>query len=96
MWALRITNEDPVYGAIEDKPAFFLFASIHAREVATPELAIRYIKYLTSGYNGQGGYGLDADATWLVNHNVVYVWVLHNPTATGWTRRTLAHTAART
>jgi carboxypeptidase T len=79
MWALRITNEDPAFGAIEDKPAFFMFAGIHAREVATPELAIRYIKYLTSGYNGLGGYGLDADATWLVNHNVVYVWVLQNP-----------------
>jgi PKD repeat protein len=79
MWALRITNEDPAYGAIEDKPAFFLFASIHAREVATPELAIRYIKYLTSGYNGQGGYGQDADVTWLVNHNVAYVWVMQNP-----------------
>ena len=79
MWVVRITNEDPAYGDIADKPAFFLMANIHAREVATPELAIRYIKYLTSGYNGQGGYGLDADATWLVDHNVVYVLVSQNP-----------------
>ena len=79
LWVLRITNEDPAYGPIEDKPAFFLFASIHAREVATPELAIRYIKYLTAGYDGQGGYGQDADVTWLVNHNVVYVWPMQNP-----------------
>jgi hypothetical protein len=79
MWVLRISNEDPAYGDILDKPPFFLFATIHAREVATPELAIRYIKYLTSGYNGEGGYGLNADATWLVNHNVVYVLVMQNP-----------------
>ena len=49
MWVLRITNEDAAYGDIADKPVFFLIANIHAREVATPELAIRYIKYLTSG-----------------------------------------------
>ena len=54
-------------------------ATIHAREVATPELAIRYIKYLTEGYDGEGGYGVDPDATWLVNHNVLYVLVMQNP-----------------
>jgi uncharacterized membrane protein len=79
MLALRITNEDPAYGPIEDKPVFFMMAEIHAREVSTPELAIRYIKYLTSGYNGLGGYDVDADVTWLVNHNAVYVLVMQNP-----------------
>ena len=79
MWVLRISNEDPAYGDIASKPPFFLFANIHAREVSTPEMAIRYIKYLTTGYNGQGGYGLDADVTWLVNHHVVYVLVSQNP-----------------
>lgn len=79
MWVLRITNEDPTYGPVEDKPAFFLFGTIHAREVAIPELAIRYIKYLTDGYNGEGGYGVDPDVTWLVNHNVAYVLVMQNP-----------------
>jgi carboxypeptidase T len=79
MWVLRITNEDPAYGPIEDKPVFYLFANIHAREVATPELAIRYIKYLTSGYDSQGGYDVDPDVTWLVNHNVAYVLVTQNP-----------------
>jgi carboxypeptidase T len=43
MWVLRITNEDSAYGPIEEKPVFFLLANIHAREVATPELAIRYM-----------------------------------------------------
>jgi hypothetical protein len=79
MWVLRITNEDPAYGDPLDKPAFFLMAEIHAREVATPELAIRYIAYLTSGFDGQGGYGLDPDVTWMVNHHVIYVLVMQNP-----------------
>jgi hypothetical protein len=79
MWVLRISNEDPQYGDIASKPAFFLMANIHAREVTTPEMAIRYIKYLTDGYLGQGGYGIDPDVTWLVNHHVVYVLVSQNP-----------------
>jgi PKD repeat protein len=79
IWVLRITNEDPKYGAISSKPTFFMLANIHAREVTTPEMAIRYIKYLTSGYLGQGGYGVDPDVTWLVNHHVVYIMVTINP-----------------
>jgi carboxypeptidase T len=79
IWVLRVTNEDPAYGPVEDKPAFFLFATIHAREVAVPELAIRYIKYLTEGYDGGGGYAQDPDVTWLVNYHVAYVLVMQNP-----------------
>ena len=79
MWVLRISNEDPQYGEISSKPPFFLMANIHAREVTTPEMAIRYIKYLTDGYLGQGGYGFDPDVTWLVDHHVVYVLVSQNP-----------------
>ncbi len=79
IWVLRITNENPAYGDIQGKPAFFLFSGIHAREVVVPELVIRYIKHLTSGYNGQGGYGLDPDVTWLVDHQVIYVLVMQNP-----------------
>ena len=79
MWVLRITSENPVYGPVASKPTFFMMANIHAREVTTPEMAIRYIKYLTSGYNGQGGYNLDPDVTWLVNHHVVYVLISQNP-----------------
>jgi hypothetical protein len=79
IWVLRLTNEDPMYGDIASKPVFYLFANIHAREVATPELAIRYIKYLTAGYGGEGGYGLDPDVTWLMDHNVAYVLVMQNP-----------------
>ncbi|NJD59717.1 MAG: hypothetical protein C3F13_12825 [Anaerolineales bacterium] len=79
MWVMRITSENPNFGPIEDKPAFFLFANVHAREVTTPEMAIRYIKYLTSGYLSQGGYEIDPDVTWLVNHHAVYILVSQNP-----------------
>lgn len=79
LWVLRVTNEDPAYGDIASKPVFFLHAEVHAREVTTPELVIRYIKYLTQGYNGAGGYNVDPDVTWLVNHNVAYFWVASNP-----------------
>lgn len=79
IWVLRITNEDPAYGPIEDKPVLYMHAGIHAREVTIPEMAIRYIKYLTSGYDDLGGYGIDPDVTWLVNHNVAYVLVTTNP-----------------
>ncbi len=79
IWVLRLSNEDPAYGPVADKPPFFLFANIHAREVSTPEMAIRYIKYFTAGYNSQGGYGVDPDVTWLMNHHAVYVLVSENP-----------------
>ncbi|MGD8967011.1 MAG: M14 family zinc carboxypeptidase [Anaerolineae bacterium] len=79
LWVLRVTNEDPAYGDILDKPAFFLSAAMHAREVATSELAIRYLRYLTGGYEDEGGYGVDADVTWLVDQHVVYVLVMENP-----------------
>lgn len=79
IWVLRISNENPAYGDIASKPAFFAHAQIHAREVSTPELLIRYIKYLTQGWNGEGGYGADPDVTWLVNHNVAYFMLMANP-----------------
>lgn len=79
VWVLRVTNEDPAFGPIEDKPAFFLMAASHPREVAVPELAIRYVKFLTEGYGGDGGYGTDADVTWLLDHNVAYILVMQNP-----------------
>jgi hypothetical protein len=79
IWVLRVTNEDPAYGDILEKPAFFLSAATHAREVVAPELAIRYLKYLTSGFDGEGGYGADADVTWLVDHHVAYLLVMRNP-----------------
>lgn len=79
--ALRVTNEAiPGSSLIDDgsiirgdKPVFFLIANIHAREIATPEIAMRFIDYLLDGY------GVDADATWLVDHHEIWVVPLVNP-----------------
>ena len=79
LWVLRVTREDAAHGPIEEKPGFFLSAAMHAREVATAELVIRYLWYLTGGYDGEGGYGVDPDVTWLVDHHVAYVLVMQNP-----------------
>ncbi|MGH9464891.1 MAG: M14 family zinc carboxypeptidase [Thermoanaerobaculia bacterium] len=77
--ALRVTNEDAAFGPIADKPVFFLFATIHAREVAVPELALRYAHTLLDGFGGEGGYGVDPVATWLVDRHVAYILVMQNP-----------------
>lgn len=79
--ALRITNEG-IPGSSEmtehgitkgQKPVFFLIANIHAREITTPEIAMRFIEYLLNGY------GDDADATWLVDHHEIWVIPIINP-----------------
>lgn len=67
--AMRITNE----AIAGPKPIFFLMANIHAREITTPELAMRFINWLVDGY------GVDADATWLVDYHEVYVIPIVNP-----------------
>lgn len=67
--AMRITNEN-IAGP---KPRFILVANIHAREITTPELAMRFIDWLVDGY------GTDADATWLVDYHEVYIVPVVNP-----------------
>jgi hypothetical protein len=55
------------------KPTFFLQASIHARELVTSELAVRFVDHLLAGY------GVDADATWLLDEHRVVVVPVVNP-----------------
>jgi hypothetical protein len=55
------------------KPVFFLMANIHAREISTPELALRWIESLLDGY------GRDADATWLLDEQELWVVPTANP-----------------
>ncbi len=72
MRVLRVTNlatiaDDP------DRPRMVMFGSIHAREYAPAELLTRFAEWLV------GGHGVDARATWLVDH-VDFRFVLHaNP-----------------
>jgi hypothetical protein len=67
--AVRITNR----AIAGPKPVFFLMANIHAREITTPELALRWIDQLTQGY------GTNADITWMVDHQELWVVPLTNP-----------------
>lgn len=79
--ALRITNEDiPGSSVINGaavmrgtKPIFFLMAGTHSREITTPEIAMRLIEELLSGY------GKDANTTWLVDYNEIWVVPAANP-----------------
>lgn len=67
--ALRITATNTP----GPKPVFFLMAAIHAREITTPELALRFAQWLLSGY------GTDPDATWIVNEQETWIVPLVNP-----------------
>ena len=54
-------------------PTFFLMAAIHARELATPEIALEFTRRLLQGY------GTDPDATWMLDTQRTVVVVTANP-----------------
>jgi len=66
----RITNE---LAAGPKTGRFFTDGGIHAREIPTPELAKAFIETLV------GGYGVDANITWLLDQREVYVALTSNP-----------------
>jgi hypothetical protein len=67
--ALHITNQ----AIAGPKPVFLLTTGIHAREISTPEVGMRFIDYLTQNY------GSNADATWLVDQEDIWVVPVVNP-----------------
>ncbi|MFZ2097390.1 MAG: M14 family zinc carboxypeptidase [Anaerolineales bacterium] len=73
LMALRLSNEDPQFGEMADKPTFFLMAEIHARELVTAEAAMRYAELLVNSY------GIDPDITWLLDYFKVYIVTMTNP-----------------
>jgi PKD repeat protein len=69
MMVLRLTN-----AAIPGpKPALLVFGAIHAREYTTAETATRFGEYLLENY------GVDADATWLLDYHEVHLVLQTNP-----------------
>ncbi len=67
--ALRLTHHDTP----GPKPVFVLLAAIHARELTTAEIAIRFIDYLLTQY------GTDADVTWMLHEHEIVVIPMMNP-----------------
>ncbi len=67
--AMRITNE-AIPGP---KPVFFMMTGLHAREISTPEVGMRWINYLTQNY------ATNADARWIVDHHEIVVALMSNP-----------------
>lgn len=69
MMVLRLTNEN--MGGV--KPKLFATGAIHAREYTTAELLTRFAEYLINNY------GIDADATWLLDHHEIHLMLQTNP-----------------
>src|SRR5205823_3784064 len=69
LWVMHITNR----GIPGPKPVFWFEAGIHSREIATPEVAMRYISWLLDNYES------DPDAHWLVDYRDIWVMPMLNP-----------------
>jgi carboxypeptidase T len=66
---LILTNQQQ----IGPKFRFMLMGAIHARELATAEVALRFAESLLQNY------GKDAAATWLLDHGELHLLALANP-----------------
>jgi hypothetical protein len=55
------------------KPKLFINAAIHAREYTTAPLVLSFARWLSDGY------GVDADATWILDHHEVHLLLQANP-----------------
>ncbi len=76
MWVLKLTNSEIAgtpTGDGQGKPIFFATSAIHAREYTTAELATRFAEYLLDSY------GVDADATWLLDEHEIHLMLHANP-----------------
>ncbi|MEM9005073.1 MAG: DUF4347 domain-containing protein [Cyanobacteria bacterium P01_F01_bin.86] len=73
IFALKLTNESSTPADGSEKPVLFMQAAIHAREYTTAELVTRFAEELVAGY------GVDADTTWLLDHNEIHIVPIVNP-----------------
>jgi len=69
LFGIKLTNRSNS----GSKPAFFLMAAIHARELATAEVAMRFADHLLNNY------GADADVTWLLDEHQIIIVPVVNP-----------------
>lgn len=76
MRVLVLTNSESAgtpTGEGQGKPVFFVTSAIHAREYTTAELMTRFAEYLIDNY------GVDADATWLLDEHEIHLMLQTNP-----------------
>ncbi len=71
IWAVKVSDNPGEEEA--DEPDLLYVGNIHAREVATPEVILHFLNYLTSNY------GTDAEATFLVNNREIWLIPTVNP-----------------
>ena len=69
LMVLRLTNT-AIPGP---KPKLFVMSSVHAREYTPAELNTRFAEYLVENY------GLDPDATWLLDYHEIHLLLQANP-----------------
>lgn len=69
LWVLRLTNRN----IAAPKPSLFVMGAVHAREYTTAALVTEFAAWLIDGYD------LDADATWILDHNEVHLLLQANP-----------------
>jgi carboxypeptidase T len=70
---LKLSNQalQPAGGSA--KPILFVQSAMHAREYTTAPLALDFARWLLDGY------GMDADATWLLDHHEIHLMLHVNP-----------------
>jgi hypothetical protein len=56
-----------------DKPKLFVNSAIHAREYTTAPMNLEFARWLVNGY------GVNADATWILDHHEVHLMLQTNP-----------------
>jgi len=66
---LKLTNKSTT----GDKPTLFVNSAIHAREYTTAPLNLAFARWLVEGY------GVNADATWILDNHEVHLMLQTNP-----------------
>ncbi|KAB2968838.1 MAG: hypothetical protein F9K18_02215, partial [Thermoanaerobaculia bacterium] len=66
---LKLTNA----AVAGPKPVLMVTGAIHAREYTTAEAALRFAEWIL------GAYGIDADATWVLDHHEIHIVLQTNP-----------------
>jgi PKD repeat protein len=70
---LKLTNAAVAPPSGQSKPKLFINAAIHAREYTTAPLTLAFARWLVDGH------GVNADATWILDHHEVHLLLHTNP-----------------